>query len=75
MYDLYETALLIRKTAHEKGITLKSLAEQSGIGNNFMAHLTGGKAISSLGLAQIADVLGVSMDFLMGRTDKPEINR
>jgi hypothetical protein len=34
-----------------------------------------GKEISYSSLARIADYLDVSVDFLLGRTDIPEVNR
>ena len=33
------------------------------------------KGISCFSLARIADYLDVPVDFLLGRTDKPEVNR
>ncbi len=75
---MYESTLLaerIKSYTKQKKVTLKSLFEECGLGRNTMAHLTAGKSIAHDSLAKIADYLDCSVDYLLGRTDNPEINR
>ena len=75
---MYESTLLaerIKSYTKQKKVTLKSLFEECGLGRNTMAHLTSGKSIAHDSLAKIADYLDCSVDYLLGRTDNPEINR
>lgn len=75
MYNSVEIAERIKKVAKLKKMPLKYLLESAGIGRNAMSHLTSGSTPNSDNLAKIADCLDVSMDFLMGRTDNPEVNK
>lgn len=45
------------------------------LGSNTMSALYHGKSIAFDSLAKIADYLDCSVDYLLGRTDNPEINR
>ena len=75
---MYESTLLadrIKFYSKCKQITLKTLFEECGLGRNTMAHLTAGKSIAHDSLAKIADRLDCSVDYLLGRTEKPEVNR
>lgn len=45
------------------------------LGSNTMSALYHGKSIALDSLAKIADYLDCSVDYLLGRTDNPEINR
>ena len=67
----------ILKIIEEKGVTEYRVSKETGISNSFFgkwkAHPT--SKISSCNLVLIADYLGCSVDFLLGRTDNPEINR
>lgn len=59
------------------GITEYRVAADTGISNSLFgkwkAHPT--SKVSSEKLVLIADYLGCSVDYLLGRTDNPEINR
>lgn len=67
----------ILKIIEEKGFTEYRVSKETGISNSLFgkwkAHPT--SKISSCNLVLIADYLGCSVDFLLGRTDNPEINR
>ena len=67
----------ILKIIEEKGVTEYRVSKETGISNSLFgkwkAHPT--SKISSCNLVLIADYLGCSVDFLLGRTDNPEINR
>ncbi len=75
---MYESTLLaerIKSYAKLKKIALKAIFEECGLGRNTMANLTSGRSIAHDSLAKIADCLGCSVDYLLGRTDNPEINK
>lgn len=74
MYDSQNIAFLIKKTAKEKNITIKQLLETCNLNINTVSELSKGKQISYLNFATIADCLGVSVDYLLGRTGTSEIN-
>lgn len=47
----------------------------SGAGKDLIANLKKGQIPSIEKLIKIADYLDVSIDYLVGRTDKPEVNK
>lgn len=53
---------------------MKKLLEDAGLGYNTMSNLRTSMPKSD-NLARIADDLDCSVDFLLGRTDVPDINR
>lgn len=75
MYNPPDIAMRIKSTAKEKGVSLKAMLEEVGLGSNTMSHMRHGKMPAADTLARIADFLGCSVDYLLGRTDKPEVNR
>ncbi|MCL2698454.1 MAG: helix-turn-helix domain-containing protein [Oscillospiraceae bacterium] len=73
MYTFGENLKKLRK---DKNLTQKQLGEavggsQRGIQNNEL----GVRKPSYDLLISLADYFGVSVDYLVGRTDKPEINK
>ena len=46
-----------------------------GLGSNTISHLRHDRMIAADSLARIADYLDCSVDYLLGRTDNPEINK
>ena len=59
-----------------KGVTPYSVAKETGISQGLMSHYKcGNKVPTADNLVKIADYLDVSTDYLLGRTDNPEINR
>ena len=66
----------IKLLCKSKKITIKSLLESCKINRNFMYDLEKKAQVPSVEkLETIADYLGCSVDYLLGRTDNPEINR
>jgi transcriptional regulator with XRE-family HTH domain len=64
----------IRKARKEKGMTQAQLAAAADIYSMYISHYeTGKKFPSILNLIAIADALGVSLDYLVGRTDIKEM--
>ena len=60
----------------ERGLSQKQVATDLGISQALLSHYE--KGIRECGLdflVKAADYFEVSCDYLLGRTDKPEINR
>ena len=72
-YDNEMIAFRIKRIAKLRHIAMKQLLFQAGLNINIVSNLANGKNISALNLAKIADVLQCSMDYLMGRSDNPNI--
>ena len=65
----------IKDRAKMKKISLKTMLGELNLGINLISHLAKGQNITATNLAQIADYLDCSVDYLLGRTDNPEVNR
>lgn len=74
MYNSQEIAQIIKKMAKERNITIKQLLENCNLNINTISELSKGKQISYINFAIIADNLGCSVDYLLGRTDAPQEN-
>ena len=74
MNNPQQIANLIKQSAKEKKISIKQLLEKSELNINTISELSKGKQISYVNFAKIADCLGVSVDYLLGRTDDPKNN-
>lgn len=74
MYISSEIAIRIKALAKVKGVSVKKLLEDVGLGYNTMSNLKTSMPKAD-NLARIADYLDCSVDFLLGRTDVPDINR
>lgn len=60
----------------DKGITAKKLSEATGISTGNISDWKSGRSLPSAPkLDIIADYLDCSVDYLLGRTDNPEVNR
>lgn len=75
MYDSQEIANRIKTQAKNKKIAIGSMLSDLTLGINLISHLAKGQNITAVNLARIADYLNCSVDYLLGRTDNPEINR
>lgn len=62
----------IKTQAKCQRITVKKILEECELGPNTVTKMTNGTDIFSQNLVKIADVLGVSVDYLLGRTDEPK---
>ena len=69
-----DVATRIKSVAKSKGITVKKLLEDVGMGFNAMSNMRTSMPKAD-NLAKIADYLDCSVDYLLGRTDNPEVNR
>lgn len=60
----------------ERGITAYKLSQETRITQGMISYWKKGERIPSAEhLVALADFFDVSIDYLMGRTDKPEINK
>lgn len=75
MYNSKEIADRIRSRTKEQGKTLRGLLDECGLGINTVSKIAGGSDITTRHFARIADSLDCSVDYLLGRTDNPEVNR
>ena len=74
MYISNNVAERIKLTAKSKGLSVKKVLEDVGLGFNTMSNMKTSMPKAD-NLARIADYLDCSVDYLLGRTDNPEINR
>jgi DNA-binding Xre family transcriptional regulator len=75
LYTPNELSKKIKAYAVIKGVPTGAMLKDCGFGPSTLSHLNHGKSISYDRLARIADYLDCSVDYLLGRTDKPEINK
>ena len=66
----------LRKLRKEKGITQIALQMQTGIEQALISKFESGERVPPTDtLMRLAEFYGVSMDYIMCRTDNPEVNR
>lgn len=63
----------IKIQAKQKGISVKKVLESCNLGANTVTKMASGTDIVSQNLLKIADCLGCSVDYLLGRTDMPDM--
>lgn len=72
MYNSNNIAERIRTQAKLIDVTVKKMLEDIGLGFNTMSNMKTSMPKAD-NLAKIADYLGCSVDYLLGRTDNPAI--
>ena len=66
----------IKEFSKYKNVPIKDLLNECGLSKNTLSSmLSGGSTPKSENLAKIADYLDCSIDYLMDRTNNPEINK
>ncbi len=66
----------IKAIRRERGLTQMKLSELTGIDQALISkYENGGRVPPTEALIAFADVFGVSIDYLVGRTDNPEMHR
>lgn len=75
LYDSLKIANRIKYRAQTQKIIIKEMLSDLELGSNTISNMRHGRTIASNSLARIADYLDCSVDYLLGRTDKPEVNR
>lgn len=75
MYNNQQMSDRIKSQAKAQKVALKKMLDDLELGINLISHLAKGQNITAINLARIADYLDCSVDYLLGRTDNPEVNR
>lgn len=76
MYDPANAAERIKQTAKSKKISVKQMLEDCEMNKNVISTmLSRGSMPKADNLARIADYLDCSVDYLLGRTNNPDVNK
>lgn len=75
MYNTQEISNRIKSRAKHNKVLIKRMLTDCEMGINSISEFSKGKQLSCISLAKIADYLGCSVDYLLGRTDNPEVNK
>ena len=75
MYNLQVNIDRISALAKSKGLSINQMLSDCSLGANAIQQINDTKGMASFSLAKIADYLDVSVDYLLGRTDNPEVNK
>ena len=73
-YISSEIAERIKLIAKSKGLTVSTVLKEVNLGRNTMANFKTSMPKAD-NLAKIADYLDCSIDYLMGRTDDPDLHK
>lgn len=74
--DVAIIAIRIKERCKERGVSIKALLEQTETSRNLIYEIEGrGSCPSGETLLNLADYLDCSVDYLLGRTEKQEVNR
>lgn len=74
MYNAQTLVENIKTQAKNKNVLIRDMLSECNLSINAISQISDKKGLSSFSLAKIADYLDCSVDYLLGRTDKPEIN-
>lgn len=66
---------IIKELADKQGKSLQRVSEDLGLSQNYIYNLKGAKSPAADKLALIADYFDVSVDYLLGRSDKSRTSR
>lgn len=75
---MYNSQLVIERVQSEikkMNVTQKTVLAECGLGADTLKRMTDKNGMSSFNLAKIADYLGCSVDYLLGRTDNPDAHK
>ncbi len=76
MYNAQQVAERIKEQAKFKNILIKNMLDECELNKNALSSmLSRGSWLQANNLARIADYLNCSVDYLLGRTDNPEVNK
>ena len=75
MYITKDIARRIKSRAKAQKVAIKEMLATCEMNINAISEFGKGKQLSCISLARIADYLDCSVDYLLGRTDNPEVNR
>ncbi len=74
MYNSTSVSERIKIQAKAHGVTVKKVLEDVGLNYNMMTSMRKSMPKAD-NLAKIADYLDCSVDYLLGRTENPEVNK
>lgn len=75
MYNSQELIIRIKERSKYKGVLIRDVLSACDLNINTINQISDKKGLSCFSLARIADYLDCSIDYLLGRTDEPEVNR
>lgn len=75
MYIAQITKDRIKLLCKQKKINMENMLSECSLGINAIRQINDTKGMASFSLAKIADYLDCSVDYLLGRTDNPEVNK
>lgn len=75
MYVTKDIAFRIKSTAKVNKIAMKQLLSDCELNINAISEFSKGKQLSCISLAKIADCLDCSVDYLLGRTENPDLHK
>lgn len=75
MYIAQITKDRIKMLCKQKKINMENMLSECSLGINAIRQINDTKGMASFSLAKIADYLDCSVDYLLGRTDNPEVNK
>ena len=76
MHNSQDVAITIKQLAKAKGILIGKLLSDCDLSKNTLASMqSGGYLPRTETIARIADYLDCSVDYLLRRTDNPEVNK
>lgn len=73
MYNAQCTKDRIKNICKVKKVNMEQMLVDCSLGVNAIRQINDTKGMASFSLAKIADYLDCSVDYLLGRTDSPEI--
>lgn len=76
MHNSQEVAITIKTLAKSKGIAIGKMLSDCDISKNTLSSMQSGGYLPRLeSIAKLADYLDCSIDYLVGRTNNPNVNR
>lgn len=76
MYTSSQVAERIKKTAHDQGFLVKDILVTCQLNKNTLSSMKAGGSYPRIeGIVAIAEQLGCSVDYLLGRTDDPALSQ
>ena len=76
MYNSQETVCRIKRRSKEQGIAVLDLQAKCDLGRNALSQAAKSQdGMKARNLFAIAEILDCSVDYLLGRTDNPEISQ
>lgn len=75
MYNSQELIIRIKERSKYKGVLIRDVLSACDLNINTINQISDKKGVSCFSLARIADYLDCSIDYLLGRTDEPKVNR